>query len=150
LIASTHPEFYVCNQVNKSGCDTRLDMVLDAVAASDDNTLSVVATDLFLSDRDLIGSTFGTMRNSLQRMLRGGKSIGVMAISATFNGVIYDLPGKKTKYTYQGKRPFFLLLIGSNDRKILKVEKIIERQLLTMCRPNATVLHYLRCIRHTQ
>jgi hypothetical protein len=131
LIASTHPEFYVCNQVNKSGCDTRLDMVLEAVAASDDNALSVVATDLFLSDRDLIGSTFGTMRNSLQRVLRGGKSIGVMAITAAFNGVIYDLPGKKTKYTHQGKRPFFLLLIGGNDRKILKVEKIIEKQLLT-------------------
>lgn len=131
LIASTHPEFYVCNQVNKSGCDTRLDMVLAAVATSDDNALSVVATDLFLSDGDWIGSTFGTMRNSLQRVLRGGKSIGVMAITAAFNGVIYDLPGKKAKYNYKGKRPFFLLIIGSNDQKILRVEKIIEKQLLT-------------------
>ncbi len=131
LIASTRPEFYVCNQENKSGCDTRLDMVLDAVAASDDNTLSIVATDLFLSDRDLIGSTFGTMRNSLQRVLRSGKSIGVMGVSAAFNGVVYDLPGKRTKYTYQGKRPFFLLIMGADDRKILKIKQILEKELLT-------------------
>ena len=135
LIAPTRPEFYVCNQINKSGCDTRLDMVLDAVAASDDNTLSIVATDLFLSDRDLVGSTFGTMRNSLQRVMRGGKSIGVMAITAAFNGVVYDLPGKKTKYAFQGKRPFFLLIIGDDDRRILKVEKLVEKQLLTDVSP---------------
>jgi hypothetical protein len=128
LITSARPEFYVCNQIDKSGCDTRLDMVLDAIAVSGDNTLSIVVTDLFLSDRELIGSTFGTMRNSLQRVLRGGKSIGLMGISATFNGIVYDLPGKKTKYAHQGKRPFFLLIIGNDDRNILKIQRIIEKE----------------------
>jgi hypothetical protein len=152
VLALTRSVFYVCDQAHRDGCETRLDKVFAAVASSDGDTVSVLETDLFLSEQDMVGSELGTMRNSLERVLLSGKSIGILGISAPFYGFIYDIPrppnaaaaqqkrrgaamadpvGRTISYEHRGERPFFLLIMGSDDRQILRLRDKIEEQLLS-------------------
>ena len=137
LAAPIRPSFYVClpkskNKADRDGCETRIDKVLAAVASSDKDTLSLLITDLYLSNKEMLGSEYGTMRNSLERVLLAGKSIGILGVLAPFDGKIYDIPGRPASFglPYRGDRPFFLLIIGNDDAQILNLQRIVQAQLL--------------------
>ena len=142
LTAPTQPDFYLCNRMakpskagkpneNTEGCESRIDKVLKAVAESSDDTVSLLVTDLFLSAKDLIGSEYGTMRSSLERVLLAGKSIGILGISAPFRGDVHDLPGPQPTYRHEGDRPFFLVMIGNDIWQLLRLKKAFEARLLS-------------------
>lgn len=153
------PASYVCQPASRDvalqlGCDTRIDQVLQAIAASDDQTLSVMVTDLFLSRQDINGSAAGTIKQWLARVLHAGKSIGILGVSAAFDGVIYDLPPSQivvageddhpkkkrtggvptvpiTSYNHMGgERPFFIVMAGTDDQ-LLRLQKFFETHLLS-------------------
>jgi hypothetical protein len=135
--------------MHRDGCETRIDKVLDAVAHSDSDTLSILETDLFLSEEDMVGSEYGTMRNSFEKLLLSGKSIGILGIAAPFYGMVYDIPGpvkveslrtahhgrstipsgRTISYLHHGERPFFLIIMG-DDEQILQFRSKIESQVL--------------------
>lgn len=141
LTDAVKPSFYVCDPRSKDaakrfGCETHIDEALQSIADSDEQTVSVLITDLFLSRKDLLGTSGGTIREKLSRILKSGKSIAVLGISAAFDGWVYDLPGTAPSYLHKrGERPFFLVLAGQ-DAQLLRLHKFVAAQLLAVLPAN--------------
>ncbi len=103
---------YTCQ--GHRGCDnrqSRMDSVLNAMAASDPTSLNVMVTDLWLSDDSFTGSPQVALGGPLSALLRQGRSIGLIGVRAPYSGPIYDLPSKG-RYMGASERPVFVLLVG--------------------------------------
>ena len=103
---------YTCQ--GRRGCDnrqSRMDSVLNAMAASDPSTLNVMVTDLWLSDDSFTGSPQVALGGPLRALLRQGRSIGLVGVRAPYAGPVYDLPSK-SRYMGASERPLFVLLVG--------------------------------------
>jgi len=113
---------------------TRLDKVFNAITA-DDNATYIITTDLFISSADLTGVRFSKMEKPLKKILRKGKSIGVLGVMNSFNGIIYDIPtneGGTMTYAGAKKRPFYVLIIGDQAnvnfiKKRLEQDSLMEK-----------------------
>ena len=95
-------------------CDnkqSRMDSVLNAIAASDPSSLNVMITDLWLDDTSFTGSPQVALGGPLRALLRQGRSIGLVGVRAPYAGPVYDLPSKN-RYVGASERPLFLLLVG--------------------------------------
>lgn len=115
---------------------SRLDKVLveiEAAVADGQNgdTLWIVGTDLVLTDKEDVG------RNSrvvapLARMLRGGLSIGVLAMKSRFKGRIYDLPfgNGMVNYDHDGYLGYYLLVIGKRESVDYLYRDYLQRKLV--------------------
>jgi hypothetical protein len=103
---------YTCQ--GERSCDnrqSRMDSVLNAMAASDPSSLNVMVTDLWLDDESFVGSPQVALGGPLRALLRQGRSIGLVGVRAPYSGPIYDLPSKG-KYVGASERPMFVLLVG--------------------------------------
>ena len=127
----TKPTFYVCEQ-SQAKCnnqETRLELAFKAANANKDGTY-IVVTDLFLSNKQLVGSTLNSLTTPLKSILKNGKSIGVFGVMSSFNGTIYDIPAKAggtIKYADAKKRPFYIIVIG-DQKNINRIKKNLEEQ----------------------
>jgi len=72
------------------------------------------------------------MEQPLKEILRQGKTIGVLGVMNSFNGIIYDIPtneGGTITYASAKKRPFFVLIIG-DQKNVDFVKKRLEQDSL--------------------
>ena len=129
----TDPSFYRC--FNKPNCDnqeTRLDEAIKTTELDKDATY-IIVTDLFIENKNLIGGKLHQLKKPLNKVLAGGKSIGIIGIMNSFNGTIYGIPisgGGDTTYSRAKKRPFYIMIIG-DQKNIHKVKTKLEKQYFT-------------------
>ena len=128
------PSFYVCKDTvaKCNNQETRIELPFKAAKANKDGTY-IIVTDLFLSSKQLVGSTLSSLTKPLKSILKSGKSIGIFGVMSSFNGTIYDIPtreGGTIKYSEAQKRPFYIIVIGdqSNINKIKK--NLIEQHFI--------------------
>jgi hypothetical protein len=112
-----------------SGKDAPLDVPLAKALTRPKEDLTVVVTDLFLSDGEMAGQPFYALRKPLAAALRDDRAIGILGIRHNFNGTIYDIPGKVAEYHEAKSRPLMLLMIGPTDR-ILEFKRRIDSEFL--------------------
>ncbi|MBT89702.1 MAG: hypothetical protein CMN79_04345 [Spirochaetales bacterium] len=125
------PSFYVCKKAvaKCNNQETRIELPFKAAKANKDGTY-VIVTDLFLSSKQLVGSTLSSLTKPLKSILKNGKSIGIFGVMSSFNGTIYDIPtreGGTVKYSESQKRPFYIIVIGDQSN-INKIRKNLEEQ----------------------
>lgn len=107
---------YACGRA--ADCDnqeSRLDAVLNDIAAKTGDHLAVVVTDLWLSNSELTTSGSTALNTPIRRLMDAGKSIVVYGLEAPYQGAVYDLPGGRTDVT-ASRRPLYLVAIGSSRR----------------------------------
>lgn len=95
------------------GCDnqeSRIDEVLRVASQAPAGRLTLVVTDMWLSDSAFPGSAQVALGGPLAEILRQGKSVGIIGIRAPYTGPIFDL---KSRYAGSTERPLFILAIGS-------------------------------------
>ena len=130
---ATDPSFYIC--LNKPNCynqETRLDEAIKTTQLDKDATY-IIVTDLFIENKNLIGGKLHQLKKPLNKVLAGGKSIGIIGIMNSFNGTIYGIPisgGGDTTYSRAKKRPFYIMIIG-DQKNIHKVKTKLEKQYFT-------------------
>jgi hypothetical protein len=99
---------------NCSNCDnqeSRLDSVLNAVAADDTGALSLIVTDLWLDNKSFAGSPQVALGQPLRAILQEGRAIGVIGIAAPFKGAVYNVPSVGTYYGAT-ELPLYVIAIG--------------------------------------
>lgn len=131
IAKATKPGFFICSdsQAECNNQETRLELPFKAAKANKDATY-VIVTDLFLSSKQLVGSTLSSLTKPLKSILKDGKSIGIVGVMSSFNGNIYDIPkkdGGTFKYTEAKKRPFYIIIIG-DQKNINQIKKNLEEQ----------------------
>ena len=131
IAKATKPGFYICkdSQAKCNNQETRLELPFKYAKANKDATY-VIVTDLFLSSKQLVGSTLGSLTKPLKSILKDGKSIGIVGVMSSFNGNIYDIPkkdGGTFKYSEAKKRPFYIIIIG-DQKNINQIKKNLEEQ----------------------
>ena len=127
----TKPRFYICDksQAKCNNQETRLELAFKAAKANKNGTY-IIVTDLFLSNKQLVGSTLSSLTAPLKSILKNGKSIGVFGVMSSFNGTIYDIPAKEggtIKYKDAKKRPFYIIVIG-DQKNINRIKNNLEEQ----------------------
>ena len=127
----TKPGFYICkdSQAKCNNQETRLEQPFKATQI-DKNGTYVIVTDLFLSSKQLVGSTLSSLTKPLKSILKDGKSIGIFGVMSSFNGNIYDIPkkdGGTFKYSEAKKRPFYIIVIG-DQKNINQIRKNLKEQ----------------------
>lgn len=107
---------YAC--ANGQDCDnqeSRLDAVLRDITAKNGNHLSVVITDLWLSNSDLATSGSTALNQPIQKLLASGQSIAIYGLDAPYEGRVYDLPSGRDDVS-ASRRPLYILAVGSSER----------------------------------
>lgn len=131
---ATDPSFYTCPH-DPENCDnqeTRLDEAIKTTELDKDATY-IIVTDLFIENKNLIGGKLHQLKKPLNKVLDGGKSIGIIGIMNSFKGTIYGIPisgGGVTTYSRANKRPFYIMIIG-DQKNIHKVKTKLEKQYFT-------------------
>ena len=131
---ATDPSFYTCPQ-DPANCDnqeTRLDEAIKTTQLNKDATY-IIVTDLFIENKNLIGGKLHQLKKPLNKVLDGGKSIGIIGIMNSFNGTIYGIPisgGGTTTYSKAKKRPFYIIIIG-DQKNIHKIKTKLVKQYFT-------------------
>ena len=130
---ATDPSFYTCPH-DPENCDnqeTRLDEAIKTTQLDKDATY-IIVTDLFIENKNLIGGKLHQLKKPLNKVLAGGKSIGIIGIMNSFNGTIYGIPisGGVATYSRANKRPFYIMIIG-DQKNIHKVKTKLEKQYFT-------------------
>lgn len=110
-------DFYKCSKKSKrrkADCDnkeSRIDIVLSTVQNTAPDILSVIVTDLFLSDSTVLGQQQQGLRRELTKIIHSGRTIALFGISSQFEGEIMDLPSGG-KYNGAKFHPFYVIAIG--------------------------------------
>ena len=109
--------------------ESRLDDVLAAIASPDaSRAISVVVTDLWLDNSDLIGSARLALQRPIRSILAAGRAIGVFGVAAPYSGPVYDLPDSSGRSSIRAgrveQRPVFALVIGPADQ-VVEIERRI-------------------------
>ena len=131
IAKATKPGFYICtdSQAKCNNQETRLELPFKAAKANK-NATYVIVTDLFLSSKQLVGSTLSSLTKPLKSILKDGYSIGIVGVMSSFNGNIYDIPkkdGGTFKYSEAKKRPFYIIIIG-DQKNINQIKKNLKEQ----------------------
>lgn len=114
---------------------TQLDQVLNRIASHSDGKLSLVITDLFLSSKQFASGASGPIWRPTRKMLREGKTIGLIAVRNPFDYHIYDIPpDDRTIHNFKGERLFFVLIIGQ-EQQVSQLVRIIRREVLAELSP---------------
>ena len=121
------PSFYECkgSTTDCNNQESKIHLPFKAVNLDPDGTY-IIVTDLFLSSKQLVGGTLKQLTKPLKKILKNGKSIGIMGVMSSFNGTIYDIPkreGGTVSYSDAQKRPFYIIIIG--DQKEINIVKKI-------------------------
>jgi hypothetical protein len=121
---------YVCAHTDPD-CDnmeTHLDAVLNAIAAAPTDRLSVIVTDLWLSNNELISSREVALGVPIRRIFAGGRSVEVMGVQSPYVGPIYDIPGVPQAPAWTKDRPLFLVIVGPLDKADLFRRLLVDLQ----------------------
>ena len=97
--------------------ESRLDEVLGVVAAASEGAMSVVVTDLWLENSNLVGSGRLALQGPVRRILEDGRAIGLLGVAAPYTSQVYDVPGlaggaSAIPAGSVRQRPVFMLMIG--------------------------------------
>ena len=128
------PIFYECND-SASECnnqESKIHLPFKIAKANPEGTY-IIVTDLFLSSKQLVGGTLNQLTKPLKSILKKGKSVGIIGVMSSFNGVIYDIPkreGGTVSYSEAQKRPFYIIVIG-DQKEINQIKKNLEEQHFT-------------------
>jgi hypothetical protein len=85
--------------------------------------LFVLVSDLSMDSREFVGDEGQKLRKTFAAVLQSNRSIGIIALSGRFKGVVYDLPSGR-RYSKANKRPLYLLAIGKRELVIQLFEKV--------------------------
>lgn len=122
LKETVRPSWYV-------GKDAPLDVPLAQAVTRPPQDVTIVVTDLFLSDAEMAGESFYALRRPMATALRENRSIGILGIRHNFNGTIYDIPGAVSQYRDASVRPLMLLMVGPAAR-ILALKERFDTEFL--------------------
>lgn len=110
--------------------ETRLDDVLERLANAPDAPTSVIITDLWLDNSEIIGRGAMSLGGPIREILESGRAIGVLGVRAPYTRRVFDVPGAAGTTTLPAgavaSRPFFVLLVGEPG-PVLWVRERIER-----------------------
>lgn len=128
------PSFYECTGSSQdcNNQESKIHLPFKS-AKSKTNGTFIIVTDLFLSSKQLVGTTKSQLTKPLKSILKKGKSIGIIGVMSSFNGTVYDIPtstGGTTSYTDAQKRPFYIIIIG-DQKDINQVKKNLVEQHFT-------------------
>lgn len=112
-----------------NGKDAPLDVPLTQALQRPAQDVTIVVTDLFLSDAEMVGESFYTLKRPLDAALRAGKAIGILGIRHSFNGLVYDIPGRGEPYREATSRPLMILMIGPPAR-IAAIKERLDSEFL--------------------
>lgn len=97
--------------------ETEMDKVLNSPSISEKGNLSIIVTDLFQKDSDVVLLTNLLKENCLKK----GIAVGMAGIKSQFHGTIYDAGIHGESYPYDSNdtspstfRPFYILVLGSD------------------------------------
>jgi len=111
-------------------------------AKEEPENLSIVITDLFMSDRDLKNES-GLMIRPLVNIIENENAIGILGIRSRFNGTIYkdDVPNMNESYYHSGFMPFYLIMIGK-DSHIRTFYERLEKEVLIKLNKDKNEYHF--------
>lgn len=131
LNAAARGQSAICQRCGFS--ETRLDGLLKQISESDNAPLSVVVTDLWLDNNDLLDSRSLSLSRPLRDIMSSGKAIGIIGIRAPYSSEVYDVPVSGSTQTIRSgivsERPFFILLIGKPS-EVLGFKDMLYRDVL--------------------
>lgn len=113
LSQARDPQYFTTNPLRLDG---RIVDPLQRALEAPKESLTVILTDLFLSGTDMPETGASPLRRPLGRLLRDGRSVGIIGIMAPYKGRIHDLPLSPTSVNYEGVRPLFMLVVGPRDQ----------------------------------
>lgn len=120
--------FYRCNKADRSGCESRLDLVLERAAAAP-SEMALIVSDLWFKNSDVHTTGIAALQGHLSKILEQNRTISIYGVPAPFKGMIYDLPGSDGKDNMQtrhdGRHPLYLMVIGTK-KQALDFEKALE------------------------
>ena len=124
--------------------ESRLDDVLSRIAAVEARgSLSVVVTDLWIDNSDLIGSGRAALQRSVRGILTEGRAIAVIGVVAPYTSPVYDIPGPGGPATIPAgrvsERPLFIVLTGPPKQVAGLVERVADEVFTSLGREQ---LHY--------
>lgn len=96
--------------------------LLESVAASD--TLSVIATDLFISSKWPLDQG-NIVLAPMVRALKNGLAVGIFGMKNPFHGLIYDLP-VSGRYLHNGSHPVYFIIVGRLEHVARFYESLIR------------------------
>jgi len=125
------PSFYECtgSTADCNNQESKIHLPFKYSKVNPDAT-HIIVTDLFLSSKQLVGTTLSQLTKPLKSVLKKGKSVGIIGVMSSFNGTIYDIPtneGGTVSYTEAQKRPFYIIVIG-DQKEINQIKKNLEEQ----------------------
>ena len=131
LNAAARGQSAICQRCGFS--ETRLDSLLKQISVNDNAPLSIVVTDLWLDNNDLLDSRSLSLSRPLRDIMSSGKAVGIIGIRAPYSSEVYDVPvAGSTKTIRSGivsERPFFILLIGKPS-EVLGFKDMLYRDVL--------------------
>ena len=125
------PSFYECTGSSQdcNNQESKIHLPFKS-AKSKTNGTFIIVTDLFLSSKQLVGTTKSQLTKPLKSILKKGKSIGIIGVMSSFNGTVYDIPtstGGTTSYTDAQKRPFYIIIIGDQKDSNQVKKNLVEQ-----------------------
>ena len=107
--------------------ETRLDILLSRIAAEKKPAVSIIVTDLWFKNSEILDNGFVALNRPIQSIIASGRAIGVLGFKAPYQGPIYDMPRDPT--TFHGKvryRPLFVIVIA-DPAAVVSTKRQIER-----------------------
>jgi hypothetical protein len=131
LTRAARGEAGICGACGRT--ETRLDTLLDRLAADTDSPLSLVVTDLWLDNDDVLDTQSLSLSRPLRDIMGSGRAVGVFGIRAPYAQEVYDIPQATGTATLPrgsvSERPFFILAIGAPS-EVMGFKAAIERDVL--------------------
>jgi len=92
--------------------ESHLDELLAQIAHEPPSAISVVVTDLWFTNREIIDNGAVSLDNPIRAILGSGRAIGVLGFVAHYSGPVYDMPDGPPYAGPVQTRPLFVLIIG--------------------------------------
>jgi len=128
LDAATTESFYTCHQCDNQ--ESRLDLALNKILSSPRDALSVLLSDLFITERAISGTSFDKLRRPLRQIIQRGQTVAIFAIKGQFHGVIQDfIDDPFAKVRDATSRPLFVVLVGPRER-VERAAMLFEQNVL--------------------
>lgn len=110
------PDGYGC--ASAANCDSQeshVDQALARIAASDPRTLSVVVSDLWLTNSEVLTSGGVALSRPLDDILASGRGVAVYGFESPYAGRVYDLPSG-SRDASASRRYLFVVAVGPAAR----------------------------------
>jgi len=92
--------------------ESRLDMLLARIAEESPSTTSVVVTDLWFKNSEVLDNGAISLGDPIRKIIRNGRAIGVLGFAAPYIGPVFDMPDGHPYAGAVRTRPLFVLIVG--------------------------------------